>query len=338
MEKVFDVIGSVFSAIGGFLDWIFRKIQPFFKAVVNGILWLAEKIMLGLGWVYEHLSANKTVFTVVMGVLIVLGVVLFIWSAARVIGEIDDDEDDEEKSVGRKRKKKKDPDRFVDIIESLPLPGAEHLAGFTLLYKYIMIAMYYPCALVVGMFCAVSGQGQLGYFDAIVNGEMAYNFGNFLLWDGAAKYLWAFVLVKGAMRVVSCLLRLDFLRLLRTVTLTLDVFLLGTAVGHFYLFLKEASSDSFLLGLVFLVVGFLLYIIYPLILIAFIAPITAFVAPVLVLVVIPFGMIFGGFAAGNWGAAKSSAFARGDSFTYEAMDRAEQGKIGMLLFLDVLGL
>ncbi len=56
------------------------------------------------------------------------------------------------------------------------------------------------------------------------------------------------------------------------------------------------------------------------------------------LVITPLTAIFRGYGAVSWDVAKGNASARGDYLTYEAMDRAEQGHVGLLLFLDVLGL
>jgi len=325
--------------IGNIFDFICEKILLFFVAVTDFLVRIANQIMRGLGWLYGVIRAEEIVFFIVIGAIVLLGIIFIVRSVHKLLdGDFDDEDDEKEESHG-KRRKKKEFFGTSQVIEDLPIPGAERIAGILAAYKVIMIILYYPCAFFVGLLCTLAGEGDsTAFFGGVVNEKVGYTFSNFLEWDEAAKFLCTFVLIKLAMKVISCLFTLDFLKLLRTVTVTVDIFLLGRVLGFLYLWMQEASEDSFILNILFLLPSFAIFLIYPFIMIGFLAPIAGTVGPLLALIIFPFLLLAKGGAEGEWEAAKTNALARNDILTFTAMSCAERGSTGMLLFLDVLGM
>lgn len=322
MDTIINVIGSA-------IIFVEATLRTAAVKIAGALLWFTNLCMHWFGWAVGRIPFHGPI----MAVLLVAGFIM-------VIKKICDLEDGREDGV-----KALDGQLFgiADRIEMLPIPGAEGIASFVGLYNILLYLMYYPCAFIVGLFWAVSGHGaSIAFFTGMISKDMPYTFFNYPLWDEAPKYLCAVVVVKLAMKTVGAICRRDFKGLLRTGFLTLDAALLGSLVGMLYIWMQVASEGNFILTVLFLIPSFAVYIIYPYIMLALIMPLILITLPVIGLILLPIAMFAGGAAAGlGEGAlhqAKTDSFVKGDILTYKALDRAEQGKFGLLIFVDILNM
>lgn len=329
IDFIGDLVMAVLTGVGnafiaftdvcmGFLGRVYGLINLFFWSHGIPVNWLLIKIILVAAGVFVAVSKIR-------------------WS----LGYGKKGAGEQKKRDKASKQTEKELFSLAERIEMLRIPGAKAIASFIGLYKVILYVMYYPCAFITGLFWAISGHGSdMAFFNGMLSGEMGHTFSNYLQWYEAPKYICAIVIVKLVMKAVGCIGRRDFKGLLQTAYLTLAVALLGSLVGTFYVNIQVASRGSFILTILSLIPSFAVYLTYPYTMLALIMPLILISMPVVLLILQPIAMFsaagVAGLGKGELHRMETEAFVKGDMLTHRALEQAGQGKLGLLLFLDIL--
>ena len=102
-------------------------------------------------------------------------------------------------------------------------------------------------------------KGFNGMIDMYMAQENQLSFYNFHLWFDPLKYLTIFLLLRFAFSVVGGIIRLEFLRLLRFLVLTLACIFAGMTGGFILTFLNELSASGFIGTIITVPIFFLVY-------------------------------------------------------------------------------
>lgn len=331
IDFIGDLVMAVLTGVGNALVAFTGVCMGFFGRVyglINGFFWS------------HGIPVNWFLIKII---LVVVGFFVAVSYIRWRLGYGRDSEKDKKAREKADKGDEKDLFSLSERIEMLPIPGAEAIASFVGLYKVILYVMFYPCAFITGLFWAISGHGSnMAFFTGMLSGDMAHTFSNYLQWYEAPKYICAIVIVKLTMKAVGCIGRRDFKGFLRTAFLTLSVAMLGSLVGLFYINMQIASRGNFILTVLSLIPSLVVYLTYPYTALALIMPLILISMPVVLLIMQPFIMFsraaLEGVAKGELHQMQTEAFVKGDMLTHRALEQAGQGKLGLLLFLDVLNM